>query len=99
MDSGSCVVINQEPVEIQLNYQICPFKICLKEASEERKQTMDSGVDCLITCQRSYWFAHYWGVDITKFHEAMQLDWTAIKSAMLQGSLFTDVVSKSEPEL
>ncbi|KAI1295465.1 Cell growth regulator with RING finger domain protein 1 [Halotydeus destructor] len=99
MDGSSVVMMRHQPEEVRLQYQACPFRALLRDADGDHKQTYGDGISLEICCTRSYWFAYYWGCDITLFHQTMQMDWKDMKKVMLDGIIFGDVAARSEPQL
>ena len=98
--SSSCVVIGPSPSEIELTYQTSPFQVTLCDATVDRKQTLDSGVQVELQSQRAYWFLQLWGVEVTAFHEEMKRDWKTLRTAVKDGSFLSGKsVDRSCPEL
>ena len=87
MDS-SVVFMKPQPVRMELQYQSCPFQVELKPTSAQLKQNLESGVSVVISSQKPYWFASFWGSDITAFHQTVALHWKDLRKDMEEGNLF-----------
>ena len=85
---SSVVVVSPKPVQMELQYRSSPFQMELKETSKDYPQTLDKGVLVVVSAQKPYWFAYFWGCDIPSFHEAVALNWIDLRTNLKEGKLF-----------
>jgi hypothetical protein len=99
MDS-SVVFVANNPVKMEMQYQLCPFQIVLKETNAVTKQNLGSGISMVVSSQKPFWFNSFWGCDIASFHQAVALHWKDLRKHTREGTLFSGkCLETREPEL
>jgi hypothetical protein len=100
MSSSSCVVVGPSPSEIELTYQSSPFQVTLCDVDGENRQSLETGVRVTLSAQKSYWFKHLWGCEISAFHEEMRKDWKQMRQSVMDGTFLQGKsVDSSEAEM
>ncbi|XP_015783000.1 cell growth regulator with RING finger domain protein 1-like [Tetranychus urticae] len=99
MDQSSIRMFDPKPsIPQDMTVLRNPFTLALDD-QQPREGQLENGVLVKITGDKPFRLSSYWGVNVTKFHQALKQDWKEIRESIRSGTFLNEhCLQSSKPE-